>query len=139
VPAIAVLEQSLGICQTGDIPLDRYPIFLRRGDIIPLNVVDDALGHGDARSAHLLTVLIHPVQEASFRLYEDMPRGATIRYRRADALTVEVSATWGKGWFSIASSNTAQAGISARSALGVTDRNEPELAMAAAGQAPGNA
>jgi alpha-glucosidase (family GH31 glycosyl hydrolase) len=73
-------------------PLDRYPIFLRRGDIIPLKVVDDALGHGDARSAHLLTVLIHPVQEASFHLYEDTSRGATIRYRCADALTVEVSA-----------------------------------------------
>ena len=74
------------------VPLDRYPIFLRRGDIIPLHVVDDALGHGEVSSAHLLTVLIHPGQEASFDLYEETSRGATIRYQREDALTVEVSA-----------------------------------------------
>jgi hypothetical protein len=57
-----------------------------------LNVVDDALGHGDPRSADFLTGLIYPLQEASFRLYEDMSRGAAIHDRRADALTVEVSA-----------------------------------------------
>jgi alpha-glucosidase (family GH31 glycosyl hydrolase) len=74
------------------VPLDRYPIFLRRGDIIPLDVVDNALGHGDASSAHLLTVLIHPAQEASFNLYGETPNGATIRYWRSEALTVEVSA-----------------------------------------------
>jgi alpha-glucosidase (family GH31 glycosyl hydrolase) len=77
------------------VPLDRYSIFFRSGDIIPLHVVDGSLGHGDESSANFLTVLInHPLQEASFDLYEEDSNGATVRYRRdADALTLEMSAT----------------------------------------------
>ncbi|MBI1748133.1 MAG: hypothetical protein HYR55_16340 [Acidobacteria bacterium] len=74
------------------VPLNRYPIFLRRGDMIPLRVVDDSLGHGDEASTNFLTLLMYPAEESSFDLYEEKSGGARIVYRRANDLSIEISA-----------------------------------------------
>jgi alpha-glucosidase (family GH31 glycosyl hydrolase) len=73
------------------VPLDRYPIFLRRGDILPLRVVDDALAHGNRHSAPFLTLLIYPLQEGTFSLYEEKSSGAILSYRRGEGLTFEAT------------------------------------------------
>ncbi len=50
-------------------PLSRYPIFLRRGAIIPMNVSDATTGHGSSYSAGLLTVLFYPDSLSQYTYY----------------------------------------------------------------------
>ena len=56
-----------------DAPLDRVPVFIRSGSIIPLNVVNGYAGHGDESSVGCLTLDIYPDpgREASFRLWDE--------------------------------------------------------------------
>ena len=56
-----------------DVPLDRYPVFIRSGSIIPLNVVNGHAGHGDKSSIGALTLDIYPdpEREAVFPLWEE--------------------------------------------------------------------
>lgn len=42
------------------LPLDRYPIYIRNGAIIPMNVTNDITGHGDTDSKGKTTLLIFP-------------------------------------------------------------------------------
>lgn len=42
------------------LPLDRYPIYIRNGAIIPMNVRNNITGHGDTASAGKTTLLIFP-------------------------------------------------------------------------------
>jgi hypothetical protein len=46
-----------------DVPLDRYPIFIRAGSIIPMNVKCGETGHGTDASAGQMTVLMYPWAE----------------------------------------------------------------------------
>ncbi len=75
--------------------LDESPAFIRKGAIIPLNVVNDALGHGSELSADYTTVAVYPDDgEKQFGLYEEDKKGAMISYKKDDdALTLGCTAT----------------------------------------------
>jgi alpha-glucosidase (family GH31 glycosyl hydrolase) len=60
-------------------PLDRIPLFVRQGALLPLDVSGDILGHGDAASAGALTLAAYPAGEPDARAacdycYETAPR-----------------------------------------------------------------
>jgi alpha-glucosidase (family GH31 glycosyl hydrolase) len=56
-----------------DVPLDRYPVFVRSGSIIPLEVVNGYAGHGDESSVGAVTLDIYPdpAREATFPLWDE--------------------------------------------------------------------
>jgi alpha-D-xyloside xylohydrolase len=76
---------------TRDFPLDEYPVFLREGAIVPLNVSRNYTGLGDRESAGFRTWLIEPGGENRFTLWHPethpqpeattvtMKAGATLR------------------------------------------------------------
>ena len=51
--------------------LDQYPLFIRSGAIIPMNVDDSITGHGSEFSKNYLTLLIYPDGSSSYRYYTD--------------------------------------------------------------------
>ncbi len=59
-------------------PLDKYPLFARRGSIIPLRVVDSELGHGDESFAESITLDIYPGGNAKFILCQEGADRTTI-------------------------------------------------------------
>lgn len=48
-----------------EVPDDRYPVFVRAGSIVPLNVTNDRAGHGSKASAGALTLDIFPESSTS--------------------------------------------------------------------------
>lgn len=56
------------------VPIDRIPIFLRAGAIVPMHVRSNLTGHGDSSSADKETVLIYPYKRSSCLYHR--PRGA---------------------------------------------------------------
>jgi alpha-glucosidase (family GH31 glycosyl hydrolase) len=62
-------------------PLSEFPVFIRKGAIIPMNVINDATGYGTALSKDFTTILIYPEKgEKKFGLYEEMEKGSLISY-----------------------------------------------------------
>jgi alpha-D-xyloside xylohydrolase len=51
---------------TREFPLDEFPVYVREGAIIPLDVKRDYTGFGDRRSAGFLTLLIYPKGRSRF-------------------------------------------------------------------------
>ncbi len=60
-----------------DFPYEQYPVYIREGAIIPMNVVDDVTGHGSEYSSGYLT-LIHYPSDSSFFNYYDTDESFTI-------------------------------------------------------------
>jgi alpha-glucosidase (family GH31 glycosyl hydrolase) len=54
------------------VPLDRVPLYIRAGAILPLHVEDNVLGHGGSASRNALTLLIYPTTETS-TIYRPAP------------------------------------------------------------------
>ena len=52
-----------------DFPLDEYPVYIREGAIIPMDIKRDYTGIGDINSEGFTTLLIYPDGRNSFRLY----------------------------------------------------------------------
>ena len=55
------------------VPLDRYPVFIRSGSIIPLNVVNNYASHGDTMGSlgfWTLDIYPNPSREAVFSLWD---------------------------------------------------------------------
>jgi alpha-D-xyloside xylohydrolase len=50
-----------------EFPMDEYPVYIREGAIIPLQVTRPYTGYGDSTSSEYLTVLVYPGKESSFR------------------------------------------------------------------------
>jgi len=68
---------------TVESPLERLPLFVRAGSIVPMGPV---VQHLSGPSAHEMTLLTYPAAAASFTLYDD--DGVTNAYRRGEhALT----------------------------------------------------
>lgn len=63
------------------VPLDRFPIFVRNGSIIPFSFENE----------DLLTIQIFPLKEGSFDYYQEKEIGATISYTLEKNLTIEMS------------------------------------------------
>jgi alpha-glucosidase (family GH31 glycosyl hydrolase) len=62
-------------------PLERYPVFVRRGSIIPLEVANGYAGHGDKSSAGALTLDIYPDvgRGAAFALWDEKTGRSDVR------------------------------------------------------------
>jgi hypothetical protein len=58
-----------------DVPLEKFPIFIKAGAIIPLDVETDVCGHGDAASAGKITLLIYPAGLSDFRFHKPTGEG----------------------------------------------------------------
>jgi alpha-glucosidase (family GH31 glycosyl hydrolase) len=58
-----------------DAPLDRYPLFIKAGAIIPLDVRTAVAGHGDATSAGKTTVLVYPQGKSTFTFHRPLGEG----------------------------------------------------------------
>jgi alpha-glucosidase (family GH31 glycosyl hydrolase) len=56
-------------------PLTQYPLFIKTGAIIPLDVKTAVTGHGDATSAGQITVLIYPQGKSSFVFHRPLGEG----------------------------------------------------------------
>ena len=56
-------------------PLDRCPIFIKRGAIIPMNVRTALTGHGDESSTGKQTLVIYPYEKSSFVYHRPMADG----------------------------------------------------------------
>jgi alpha-glucosidase (family GH31 glycosyl hydrolase) len=58
-------------------PLARYPLFIKAGAIIPLDVKTAVTGHGDATSAGKSTVAIYPRGKSSLTFHRPLGEGTT--------------------------------------------------------------
>ena len=72
-----------GVSVDYDAAIDRIPLFVRSGAIIPLQVSDGQAGHGGAGSAGWLTLLLYPDGESQRTLYpSDISQPITVSSRR---------------------------------------------------------
>lgn len=62
-------------------PLSSYPLFVRRGSIIPLEVVDGELGHGNESFAGSVTLDVYPGGDAKFILCREGRDRTTIKLK----------------------------------------------------------
>jgi alpha-D-xyloside xylohydrolase len=69
-------------------PLERIPLFIRAGAIIPMQVADSETGHGGAGSAGHLTLLVYPEGESSRVYYPDASRSVELRASRGSGQVV---------------------------------------------------
>lgn len=53
-----VLYENVDIIENYECPLNRFPVFLKRGSIIPMNVSTDDSHYGTAKSSGYLTVVV---------------------------------------------------------------------------------
>ncbi|MBD3375800.1 glycoside hydrolase family 31 protein [candidate division KSB1 bacterium] len=72
-------------------PLDEYPVFIKRGAIIPMHITRSYTGLGDERSEGLYTLLIYPDQENSFDLYHPDGSGKTVIRTNKNHNTLTIS------------------------------------------------
>ena len=75
--------------------LDEYPIFIRKGAIVPMEVTNDVTGFGSGLSKGYTTVLMYPQQgEKKFGLYEEKVKGSMITYGKGiDTLRITATAS----------------------------------------------
>jgi alpha-D-xyloside xylohydrolase len=78
---------------TRDFPLDEYPVFVREGAVVPLNVSRPYTGLGDPDSAWFRTWLIYPGASSKFTLWhpESFPKleQTTVTVDSGEALRIE--------------------------------------------------
>ncbi len=73
---------------TRDYPLDEFPVFVRDGAIIPLNVTRPYTGLGDRNSEGFLTLLIYPYGKNTFDVHHTDKSGITkVNVDASDAST----------------------------------------------------
>jgi alpha-glucosidase (family GH31 glycosyl hydrolase) len=86
-----------GTTMTYSAALDRYPLFIRAGAVIPMNVQTSVTGHGDITSAGKVTLAIYPSGQSTFVFHR--PTGDGTDYTNASvavdaaAGTVQISGT----------------------------------------------
>jgi Glycosyl hydrolases family 31 TIM-barrel domain/Glycosyl hydrolase family 31 C-terminal domain len=68
-----------GSTQTVNYPLNHFPIFIKSGSIIPLNVDDTVTNHGSASSKNYLTLLVYPNGLSSYQYYTDTTTSTLIK------------------------------------------------------------
>jgi alpha-glucosidase (family GH31 glycosyl hydrolase) len=72
-------------------PLDRCPIFIKPGAIIPMNVTTALTGHGNQSSAGKETIVIYPYEKSSFVYHR--PMGDGIKYSNVNIKVDEAKGT----------------------------------------------
>ncbi len=76
-----------------DFALDEYPVFVRKGAIIPMEVTCGTTGFGSELSADYTTVLLYPDKGSNqFGLYEENKAGSMISYTK-DSKTLTIQST----------------------------------------------
>jgi len=60
-----------------EFPLDEYPVYIREGAILPMNINRDYTGIGDESFDGFLTYLIYPEGESSFTVHHTDNSGST--------------------------------------------------------------
>jgi alpha-glucosidase (family GH31 glycosyl hydrolase) len=60
-----------------EFPLDEFPVFVREGAIVPMNITRDYTGIGDRNSEGYLTLLIYPEGEGDFTVHHPDESGST--------------------------------------------------------------
>jgi len=78
-----------GSSKTQNFTFAQFPVYHRKGSILPMIVKTNDTNHGDERSSKYLTVLIHPSQE----------REEYTQVRRWRDISSELSYTWRKDNF----------------------------------------
>jgi len=78
---------------TRDFPLTEYPVFIREGAIIPVNVRRHYTGWGDSTATGYLTWLIYPAEQNKFNLYHPDKSGQTTvqTFYKKNKLIIEFS------------------------------------------------
>jgi hypothetical protein len=76
-------------------PLDEYPVYVREGAIIPMNISRSYTGMGDEESANYTTFLIYPHARSTFTLYdpEDLKATTIDVVKRGNTVQVDLSRT----------------------------------------------
>jgi alpha-glucosidase (family GH31 glycosyl hydrolase) len=77
---------------TRDFPLDEFPVYVRDGAVVPLNVSREYTGYGDRMSEGFLTWLIYPRDRSEFEVVhpDGSGRSAIAVDNTGDALDVRV-------------------------------------------------
>ena len=92
-PAVEAIKGPARISR--DFPLDEYPVFLRAGALVPLNVTRDYTGLGDPASAGFRTWLINPDADGRFTLWQPEshpdPQSTTVTMQEGNPLRIAVS------------------------------------------------
>lgn len=78
---------------TQEFPLDEYPVFVKEGAIIPMDIKRNYTGFGDNEDEGYLTFLVYPdLQQNSFELFRENGESTTLNYHKSDnELSIEVS------------------------------------------------
>ncbi len=66
-----------GSSVTYSAPLARYPLFIKTGAVIPLDVKTAVTGHGDATSAGKVTLSIYPQGRSAFTFHRPLGEGTS--------------------------------------------------------------
>lgn len=61
-----------------EFPLEEYPVYIREGAIVPMDVKRKYTGIGDETNDGFLTFLIYPFGESSFKVYQPGKNGNTL-------------------------------------------------------------
>jgi alpha-glucosidase (family GH31 glycosyl hydrolase) len=67
------------------VPLERLPLYIRLGAILPLEVVNDATGFGNEASTGRLTLALYPHHGSSYELHEEGGRSTAISSEKEGA------------------------------------------------------
>ena len=73
------------------VPLDQYPVFIKAGAIIPMNVKNIVTGHGDNNSTGKTTLVIYPFGKSSLTYHH--PSGEGTDYSNISIVVDESSGT----------------------------------------------
>ena len=73
---------------TRDFPLDEFPVYIREGSIVPLDVRRDYTGLGDRDSAGLMTWNIYPLDGNRFTLHRPDGMSTTTSVEMKDGLVI---------------------------------------------------
>ena len=60
-----------------EFPMDEYPVFVKEGAIIPMNIKRDYTNLGTKENEGFTTILIYPLEASSFTLYDLSGKGTT--------------------------------------------------------------
>jgi hypothetical protein len=71
-----------------DFPLDEFPVYIREGAIVPLDVSRSYSGLGDRDSAGLLTWNIYPADGSRFTAHHPGGSSTTLHVRRQNSWTI---------------------------------------------------
>ncbi len=59
----------------GNYPLNKYPLFIRAGAVIPMSVKNNVTGHGDKKSVDKETILIYPNGKTNYTYHKPLSEG----------------------------------------------------------------